>query len=489
MAAKPKTSPEDIATVRAVLRALRPAAAAKAADPPPVETIYTPDSHEKALDPERALVIGNRGVGKSFWASVLADPTTRASAAESYRRLPLSQTEVTLGFHEAAGKVEGPAPSPEQLKALLAEGYTPEAIWRAVLLRALGPYTGLELPHSLNTLLSWSTNHLEQVESGLRRADALWQTEGRRFVLLFDALDRLGSDWETIRPLTAGLLRFALDIRGFRALRVKLFMRTDQSRDERLFQFPDSSKLRAESVELEWRRKDLYGLLYRHLWHSDGRRAFRTLVTQTLSSVPGKEGFPSALKNDEEAQEAVLIAMASRYMGSNQRRGKTYTWLHGHLADAFRETSPRSFLIALQRAATSMKEDASTILDHEAIREGVREASKVRVNELAEDFGWILPVFAALEKLEVPCPPKSFIERWKKQGTVSAIRDLVRRTKQLGPLELADQPRNTEEALISALQNVGIVERREDDKINMPDIFRIAAKMKRRGGVTLAKKR
>jgi len=483
--------PDNATVLRQALHDLPPAAAhSSAAKAPDLAEVYAPDNHERALDPDRALVVGNRGVGKSFWSAVLANDQTRGKAALAYPRLFLQNTDVVLGFHEAAGKAEGPAPSPELLQQLLVSN-TPQQIWRAVLWQALGPRTGLPSPSRLSEVLPWISEHLEAVEAGLRRADAELFAAKRRFVLLFDALDRLGPDWTSIRRLTGGLLRFALDLRGYRALRVKLFVRTDQFHDESLFKFPDASKLRAEYVDLKWRRQDLYGLLYQRLWFNPETEVTAAFKTTAKGLLPGRwqviggsqDRLPSLLRNDEDVQESVFTALAGAYMGANHRRGRTYTWLHTHLSDASGETSPRSFLIALQRAADYAKPELSTPIDHHALRAGVQAASDVRLDQLREDYAWIGEVFAALAQLEVPCLPKRFTDTWKKRSTAKNIHELSQAQHALGPLEIENDPTNPEEALLLALTNIGVLDRRPDGKINIPDIFRVAAHMKRRGGV------
>jgi hypothetical protein len=40
-----------------------------------------------------------------------------------------------------------------------------------------------------------------------------------------------------------------------------------------------------------------------------------------------------------------------------------------------------------------------------------------------------------------------------------------------------------ESVLLESLKTIGVVEERSGDRINMPDLFRVAAKIKRRGGV------
>ena len=63
---------EDLDRVRAGLAALPDLAHHVSGTPVAPEQIFFPASHATALDPDVALVVGNRGVGKSFWASALA---------------------------------------------------------------------------------------------------------------------------------------------------------------------------------------------------------------------------------------------------------------------------------------------------------------------------------------------------------------------------------------------------------------------------------
>jgi len=134
--------------IRRALATLPPAGARKAAEPPAIEEIFAPPSHENALDSDRALVIGNRGSGKSFWSGVLANSGTRDHVAKFYRRLNLEKMVVALGFHESAAASGGPAPSPRLLQELSNGNHNAEDIWRAVLLRALGTHIAFDLPKS-----------------------------------------------------------------------------------------------------------------------------------------------------------------------------------------------------------------------------------------------------------------------------------------------------------------------------------------------------
>ena len=471
--------PPDIDVIRSVLRELDPKSSASAATPLPTEELFMPAAHANALDPFRPLVVGNRGVGKSVWSGALADEATRMSIASSYPRLGLDHLTVKLGFHEDAGRVAGVAPSSKALAALLSQNIEPEEIWTATLLRAVAGEAGIVVPDSLGDAVAWVSADVERAEAALRAADNYFSSQNLKFLLVFDALDRLAGSWEKIRPLTEGILRLALGMNGYRAMRAKVFMRTDQAKDAALFQFPDASKMRAARVELAWHATELYGLLFGILRRSNrAGEAFARVVESAL----GRIGNATDIE-DPVQQMAVFKLLAGEFMGSDHRRGRTYTWVIDHLADAFHETTPRSFLITLQRAASARTSPTTTVIDHYGIREGVQQASEVRVSQLQEDYPWIRIVLQHLEGLEVPCTPNTFIGRWRDRKTVEAITAITETSGRPGPIELEQSGADQQAALLEALKNIGVIEERSEDRINMPDIFRVAAKIKRRGGV------
>jgi hypothetical protein len=471
----------DITSIRAVLAGLDPKSAASAAQPMAITELYAPPAHSRALRFETPLVVGNRGAGKSVWSGVLADTQTRVELAAQYKTLGLDRMVVALGFHEDAGKVEGVAPSSAVLSSLLTKSVDAETIWTAVLLRAIGPTIGLNLPTALKEIVAWITDDPERSEAALRTADKRFGENNNKFLLVFDALDRLANNWEIIRPLTQGILRLALSMFGFKNMRAKVFLRTDQERDEALFNFPDASKLRALTVRLAWHASELYGLLLSTLDRDEtSRPAFERCIREAL----GRKRSPVDLV-DETQQRAIFSLIAGEFMGADRRRGRTYTWMVDHLADAFHETTPRSFLIALQRAASTRTKPERTVIDYYGIREGVQAASAIRVDQLLEDYPWIKIVLEVLAGLEVPCKPEAFLRRWQSEGTVIRVNEVTARSGRPGPIGLEGATTHVqgESVLLDALKSIGVVEERSADRINMPDLFRVAAKIKRRGGV------
>jgi hypothetical protein len=140
-------------------------------------------------------------------------------------------------------------------------------------------------------------------------------------------------------------------------------------------------------------------------------------------------------------------------------------------------------MTALQKAANHMPAPANTAVDHNGIRAGVQDASEIRVTQLKEDYDWITLVLQALEGLEVPCDPGVFKKRWIERKTLQAVGDQSVASQKLLPLELERSRGDPEGSLLLALRNIGVVEFRTENRINVPDIFRVAAGIKRRGGV------
>ncbi len=450
---------------------------------PTPDEILTPPEHRNALDLDRTLIVGNRGVGKTFWSQALVDPVARKHVATLYPRLGLENVEAVIGF--SGGYSSGFTASERTISEAEKTGADSVRIWEAVLLRFLAPRINLDVGLDLKAVASWLQHDAERGEKALRQADIATAERGR-FLLIFDGLDALGESWPVIRQRLDGLVKFARLARSFRAIRIKIFLRLDQAEDRSLWESPDASKLYNERVRLRWDHQALYDLLFFHLRRrKDVQEALERLAPQTrvvgdlLSSPSLEQGLGSM-----EIQRAAFTALAGASMGGGTNRGNTYNWVVNHLADAHGETTPRAFLVALAQAAKHPPASRGTVIDHLGIQAGVSEASERRLSELQEDYWWIQKAFDPLAQNRVPCEPRDFLTRWSKGNTVRRINDRAKREKKLPPIALdAMTSASKEEALLGSLKLIGVVEERSNGKINMPDIFRVAANIKRMGGV------
>ncbi|KAB1931906.1 hypothetical protein F8271_25955 [Micromonospora sp. ALFpr18c] len=461
---------------------------------PNLRTLFTPSSHRLALEPEVTVVRGARGVGKTVWFKALQNQLLRRVAADAYKlpRLTRIETHPVFGSELAPDRYPGPA-----ILADLADRVSdPMQIWMAVLLYALK----IDEVTRLSTWaarVAWVRENPEPVERSLSAADRAATDAGVTHLLLFDALERLHPDRSRTDLLVAGILRLALDLRTrTRSLRGKVFIRHDMFESGRLH-FADASKLLSNAADLTWAESSLYGLLFHHLGNAENEhaRAFRQIRPgwreQEIEPGEALRRFvpPSELTGDRKTQQELFVRIAGRYMGTDHRKGHTYTWLPNHLMDGLSQVSPRSFLRALTKAVevTEMQYAGHVLaLHYEGIRRGVQEASRTRVAEITEDLRWVELAIAPLEGLQVPAELETIIERWGERSLGSML------TEQADEIDLRNDPakvrtgprnpRNYQD-LVEELVGLGVMTKRANGRIDLPDVYRIAFNIGRRGGV------
>jgi hypothetical protein len=156
-----------------------------------------------------------------------------------------------------------------------------------------------------------------------------------------------------------------------------------------------------------------------------------------------------------------------------------------HLADGHGEVTPRSFLTLAIEAARHHPLPVVQAISAEGIRHGLREASKVRVNQLELEFPWIKRVLAPLARLRVPCTLSALTDRWKETGTIQAVMARARAQEFLPPFD-PNAEGNADERLIRTLVRIGVLTVRSDARFDMPDLFRVAARLSKKGGVAPA---
>lgn len=479
----------DVSAIRARLLDLPNFGAASADAEPDIASIYAPAAHSGALDPERALVVGGRGVGKSFWSSVLNDPNGRAAAARFYPKLRLEHLTVMLGFHENTRGSNSIAPTKSALERAL-RTHRAIDIWRAVLVRSLIDARVISVPQlTFGDALALTSDGADDVDDLLLEADANLRGGGRRFLIVFDALDRLADDWGVITELTIGIAQLALDLRAFSSIRAKMFMRRDQFDNDEAFRFRDASKLTNGRVELFWGKEDLFGWLFQWIWTGEPQR-FSRLVSEVVDGPSRRNEMPDVLRHSEDEQRAVFAEIAGPYMGADRRRGMTDRKIVNSIADAFGEASLRSFSAAIKRAAEDAQRRgvADRPLDHLALNEGIIRASGIRLEELKEDYGWIELALEPLRGLTVPCERRDVEKLWRDDGTVGKItaQNLVPDRGPSTPISFTKGANAA--SLLDALEAVGVMETRNDQRMNVPDLFRVAAGMGRKGGVKAARR-
>jgi hypothetical protein len=443
--------------------------------------VYIPPAHAKALRLECNLVIGARGVGKSFWTAALSDPNLRASLTREVK--DLAQTDVYVGF---GSKPNIDAyPDKDTFSKLLKNGCTPYEIWRGVVVRWLRTTLGEVVPAiSMSETVAWAEQNPDQIARLAQQANAMLQTQGRFGMIVFDALDRSSDVWNEMDKIVRDLLRVVLWLKSFPRLHAKVFLREDQA-NRTITNFPDASKLLATKAVLTWELNDLHGLLWQMLCNSEGRsgETLRAVYDDVRGSRPPEQAgifyIPIEVKRDNAAQRALFEKLAGAWMGSGPNRGVPYVWSVSHLADGHGRTSPRSFLVAIRQAAEHTSENYPSHglpLHYESIKSGVQKASAIRVSEMAEDYPWVTNVMLPLKGRTVPCEFSSIVALWAQNPTP----DLFQNTSPALPPQHADRG---VEGTREDLKRIGIFETMKDGRVNLPDLYRVGFGLGRRGGV------
>jgi hypothetical protein len=455
---------------------------------PKLDDIFAPQNHAAALDPKTPIVVGARGTGKSFWSGVLGQDETRNAAATAYPNLRLDKTSVEFGFTGIGGPK---GTTKDTIDKWVKGDDRQEALvfWWATILRA-AEQTITNKVVGLDVMMETARNP-EDRDQFLSKHDEELGRQGRSLLVVFDALDTVAYTWPRRRMLTIALLEVVWMMRAYRSIHVKLFLRSDQIDDDGL-QFVELPKLRAGAVKLLWFSTDLYGLLFSRLAIAVTPEA-RSSFEKLLRSV-GVESASRAdilvrrwsILSDNKQQSTAMGALAGPFMASGPngyKKGKTYDWPIKHLADAFNEVTPRSFLELIIAAAKFGHPPSDRSISPEGIRHGLRAASKTRVDQLHQEFPWIKGVLAPLDGLLLPARESSVYKVWATARTTRTVLKDAESNGYLPPF-VPMREGNDERLLYEAMKNIGVMSRRKDGRLDMPDLFRVAANLLKKGGTT-----
>lgn len=458
-----------------------------------LEDIFAPETHSVALDPGTPIILGARGSGKSFWSSVLGQADARTDVAKAYPRLGLSKVDVQFGYTGVGGPDGVSADHIDDLVSTDTPIEEAKAFWWSTILNAAARQYSPENNKRTKPKDFFSiARDWEKREEVLDEYEQQLRTQDKTLLIVYDALDTVARTWPRRRHLTEALLEVVWAMRAYRHIRLKLFLRPDQIEDDAL-RFVELPKLRTGAIRLKWETEDLYGLLYARLALTQDeacRNAFRVLLKNNNINLPDREAILTRrwpLVSHQDDQKVVMDALAGPFMGEGNyafKKGSTYNWPITHLADAFSEVTPRSFLGMMIAAAQHGSAPENRVITPEGIRHGLRAASKTRVDQLQQEFPWIKGVLAPLSGLLLPQPEDNVIEVWKKAKTIKQLKIDAENQNYLPPFPSKNN--SGERDLYIALQRIGVMWRRNDDRIDMPDLFRVAAKLLKKGSITPA---
>ncbi|MBU0718528.1 MAG: hypothetical protein KJ749_09795 [Planctomycetes bacterium] len=445
--------------------------------------------HRRVLDRDVLLVLGGRGTGKSQLFRVLRnlDDPQRLTAGNS-RVKPETQSDVYVPGYCAEGTE---FPRREVIDHLKLDPADVPRFWLGLLwggllcARNLAESTksvgatawGTCLKSELPTPSKWLELLKDQQEDAYGLLDAVDKaltSRDQSAVIIYDDLDILAASVKQAYPLIRGLLDFWLrNVRRWRAIRCKIFLRTDIF-DASELAFPDSSKLRPLSVALRWNADSLYRLVLKRLLNGGRSQEWLALLCKAIPKrmlASSQDPWGVVPATGEEEHKAFMRTMIGPYMGAEKRRGDTYQWFLNHLQDSRADIAPRSFLKLFEQAATRQLSrglpDSDKLLVPEEVNGALGEVSNDRITELREEYSWIEDLAKCLKGRTVPVERKE-LRAW---------------LRPLGRGGFPEHIAGDSDRLVDYLVSLGILRETADGRIHVPDIYLFGFGLKRKGGI------
>jgi hypothetical protein len=459
----------------------------------PPASIFPVPEHIRALEPEVALIVGDRGAGKTQLKQALVDDRVRRAL---------------LDF---APNVHGPAGSATWLDGWPLGTSGPDGVgwrtvaggdatdgrdlWMGLLVRAAASSGLLENSKLAPVLTPPGANAAEilagyrkvatEVTSELDSLDAKLNITDSWIFVAYDELDVLApQDWNGMRFALRGLVSFwASYARRWRRLRPKVFLRSDFYKHHRDVAGADVAKLGANRVELVWSDKNLYGALLKHIMNKrdpDNSGKMAPLALHLQKTVECKDdAVLGRIPQLEKATDAkpFVERIVDRYMGANRQKGLAFRWILDHLRDGNGRVLPRSLMWLVEHAASEEldrpKAAGAHLLHHTSIRRALDKVSAEHVTQaMTHELRWLRGLKERLHPdREVPWTRREllkllsndFANQWSAEGH--------------------RPPGNDPEELLTSLLELGVVRARPKDDFDVPDLYLHGLELIRRGGV------
>lgn len=455
--------------------------------------------YQELQDPSKFLVVGGRGAGKTrvFKTFISENGFEHVIGSATLFNMPnYRNTKIIEGYSADTADFPG-----QNILNKLSSDKETSAFWvGSIVLELLTCFSGDEEamrimadyfpPDELNCLLQknilkspsqwigFYKSNMEAWENFLDDIDRLLLQRDQWIIIAYDQIDRISTKQDILYSYIRTLVSYWFSVSNrWRRLKCKIFIRSDLRNAESMH-FPDASKLNSRQIDLSWDTLSLYRLLLRRLANLDGNEEMLSYLSKIPDLVIGDNDIGYSPTLDKNKIKAFIVQLIGRYMGTSPKKGDSYSWVPNHLQDANGDLAPRSFLKCFACAANTMLKPENqqllfqlptdALLSPSSIQGAVQEVSADRVEELKEDFPWIINLKTFLEHGTLLMPHQDFQERIEKFLKAHAKDDV---------------PANSVTEMENLLSSLGIIIIGTDDRINMPEIYLHGFGLKRKGGL------
>jgi len=443
--------------------------------------------HLRMLDPDVVLIVGPRGSGKTEIVRILTEGVNFDAILSYAPAIRLPQGKVTWvkafpigreGFETIGYRkfVNSSSPNSRAMQEL----------WFSYLVRVLAsdladvdrnvvepllavePSDPVAMHHRFSKLGTKVVESLDHLDSELERSNSY-------IFATYDELETLAdSDWSMVDSGVGSLMSFwATYARRWKRIRAKLFIRTDLYERNLKSGEADLVKLAAGRIELTWNDQALYSLLLKRLGNcGNGLGEYVRGIKKLQWTEDAVFGWIPKLSSSQEAKP-VIERLMGVYMGPNAKKGMVFRWLLDHVRDGRGRAYPRPFVRLIEHAARLELGEISgdnklKLLEPSSIRRSLDTVSQEHVTQSYSEWPWLADIKDALA--QNPLVP------YAEKDILKLLRTLEGQTKN-------NKPDLDGRELLDYLLELGILRRRSENRIDVPDLFLAGMGLKRKGGV------
>lgn len=312
---------------------------------------------EDLFNPNKILVIGNKGTGKTYIyrslkeTEIVEELKKRANKKGNYlfvQAIDASKRFDTIKFDKS------------NLSDLDFERFWTIYIWDTIMLeKPLGYISPLQtFPIADDTTTADlfiniinDNDKIKAIEQDINALDIYLasKTDDFKIIILFDELDKVVNPirWsERIAPL----INYCRKI-SYRNISTKLFVRSDLY--DRTSNINNKNELKNRSITIEWNREELFAFFFKHLFSHSSKeffdlvRLYKDFPSQYVNKL---EKNLDKIKNQLSLDPYVLRQLCALFFGeyadvdNNARFGESYDWFFKNLQNSNGTLSLRPFI-------------------------------------------------------------------------------------------------------------------------------------------------
>ncbi|MBN2617366.1 MAG: AAA family ATPase [Spirochaetales bacterium] len=443
-----------------------------------IKRFYPRKDYRYIFEPNKFLILGDKGTGKTALFSVLNHSNYSKDLAEY---CGVNSSLLNNSRWITALDKSGAYPSQANFNQL--KDFTKTQItnyWLLLLIRSL-LFENKEYSDKFNHILECKPSDLkkfamdenitEQVEDFLIEFDNMLSREKETIYFVYDYLDIILSPENGMRGRYIGaLISFWHDYQSrLKNIKAKIFLRNDIFNREIVTE-TDKIKILNQAMVIEWNYDQLLNVVWKRLLASyDESDELKKIFDEFKGSIDfsRKEKLGIIPNLSEQENRRLLEVLFGKYMGANNK-AFPYNWIIYHTSDANKKMYPRSILTLFSSTGKKQledKKDTKYPLRPFNMEISMNKVSKDRVVDLSEEYPSLNKIFENLN---------SVVQNFPVTDT-----DLIEALKRLG----VEDPVDT----IKSLNEIGVIypykysSKKYGNRYHIPDLYLLGMDLKRRG--------